>query len=359
MIDRRPPFGPGELPPSEPGGDLATSLATGRELEALAAERMADPGEEFTDRVMAAIATEPVPQPAHVAGRALRVGAPLALLGAFRDAWRVTFGQGYPARARAQGLALVLIAAVGVGALTTAGGAAVAGALGVLDGDRPPAPPTIEPSPLSTPSPLQSPSVSPSPTVSPTPSTDPTRSPAATATPEPTETVEPDETDDDGTDDPDDDSSGPGSGDDDTAAVDWSETRSGSSGSGSDEDWALRQSAHARDRQRAGREIRRGRLSTWPDAAGGCFHSSSAGSSTIRLARTTARTGPTAVGSPGNTKARNSHPYSVAKNQSGPARRRLCMCRLWSTFTLARNSLLVRCVDLRMTATGYGLRAVT
>ena len=230
MIDRRPPFGPGELPPSEPGGDLATSLATGRELEGLAAERMADPGEEFTDRVMAAIATEPVPQPVHVAGRALRVGAPIALLGAFRDAWRVAFGQGYPARARAQGLALVLVAAVGVGALTTAGGAAVAGALGAFDGDRPSPAPTTEPSPLPTTSPLQSPSVSPSPTVSPTPSPDPTRSPAPTETPEPTDTDEPDETDepdDDRTDEPDEDSSGPGSDGGDTAADDSSGSKPG------------------------------------------------------------------------------------------------------------------------------------
>jgi hypothetical protein len=168
-----------------------------RELE-LVAGRDAGAGEHFTDRVMAAIATEPTPQPTIAFGLALRAGRARAALGAIGDSFRVAFSGGRPLAVRGQALALVLVVLVGV--LGTGGGAAI-GAARLLAPDATPTPtPTQEPTPSPTPEPLPSPTPSPSPTVSPTP----------TDTVEPTETAEPTGTDDgpEATDD----SSGSGSG---------------------------------------------------------------------------------------------------------------------------------------------------
>jgi uncharacterized membrane protein YgcG len=218
MIDRTP-FGPADLPEDQPPAELATSLATARELEAMTSGSDQPPGEDFADRVMAAIALEPVPQPATVAGSALRRGRPLGLLAAVRDAWRVALSGGRPLAVRAQALALVLVAAVAVGSLLSAGGYAVAGALGLFSSD----PPAVLPSP--SPSPSLPPS--PSPSVPPSPSPTPSASPSPVSTPvqtDETETESPGATDDDGGG-----NSGPGGGGDDSGSG------SGSSGSGSDD----------------------------------------------------------------------------------------------------------------------------
>lgn len=229
MIDRRAPFGAAELPEDEPAADLATSLATARELEAMAAAPDTATGDDFTDRVMAAIALEPVPQPSAVAGSALRSGRPLGFVAAVRDAWRVAVSGGRPLAVRAQALALVLVAAVAVGSLLSAGGFAVAGALGLLAPSDPPAVlPSPSPPPSLVPGPSPSPSVSPPPSVSPSPSISPspTVRPTPTATPDDTES--PEATDDDGGG-----NSGPGGGGDDSGSG--SGSGSGSSGSGSDD----------------------------------------------------------------------------------------------------------------------------
>ncbi|MBA2313946.1 MAG: hypothetical protein H0V87_01055 [Chloroflexi bacterium] len=209
MIERRPPFGTEELPASEPSAELATSLATGRELESAAGEVATAVSTGFTSRVMTAIALEPVPQPATVAGRALRGGRPLAVLAAVRDAWRVARTGGRPAAARAQAMALVLVVVVGLGAVVSIGGSAMAGALGLFDRDAPT--PSVPVLPTPSPSVAPTPPPTPSPTPSPTPL--PSTSPSATVSPSPTETASPGETDEpQKTADPSDDSSGPGSG---------------------------------------------------------------------------------------------------------------------------------------------------
>lgn len=219
MIERRPPFGPDELPPDESAADLALSLRVGRELDSLAAEPFAAPGDDFTRRVMAAVAAEPVPQPAIVAGRALRAGRAGALALSFRDAWRVAVSSGRPFAVRAQALALVVVAVVALTSVASLGGLAAAGAVGLLDGD-PQVPVELAPSPSPSPTMTPSPSPSPTPTPSPSPSVAPTLTLAPTETPEGTDDdrpERPDDTDEPETPDPGDDSSGSGSGSDDNS----------------------------------------------------------------------------------------------------------------------------------------------
>ncbi len=232
MIDRRPSFGPDELPGSVGSPELAASLAMGRELEGLAGQPDAALGADFANRVMAAIALEPAPQPATVAGRALRAGSGGAFLAALRDAWRVALSGGRPLAVRAQAIALVLVAVLAIGSVLSAGAVGVAGALGLFRGD---APPPV--APVATPSP----NVSPLPSTTPSPS--PSDIPPVAPSPSPTDTDEPDETEEpEETEDPTDDSSGPGGGGSDNSGSgsensgsgsDNSDSGSGSSGGGS------------------------------------------------------------------------------------------------------------------------------
>jgi hypothetical protein len=192
------------------------AATTAREIEA--SIRDAGSSDGFTERVMAAIATEPAPQPVIAFGSAVRARRIGATIAAVRDAWRVALGAGRPIVLRGQALALGLVVLLAVGGV--AGGAAI-GAVRLLVPDATPTP-TIEPTPV--------PSVEPSPSIepSPSPSPSPTNSPEPTDTPEPSET--PEATDDDdggeGAARPTDDSSGSGSG----------SSGSGSSGSGDDGD---------------------------------------------------------------------------------------------------------------------------
>src|SRR4051794_579221 len=96
-------FGPGELPSDGLRPDeLDAELRLGRELEAMTATAAVRPSPDFTDLVMAAIDAEPVPAPLVAAGSALRGGSAGAFLASLRDAFRVAFGSGFPAMARAQ-----------------------------------------------------------------------------------------------------------------------------------------------------------------------------------------------------------------------------------------------------------------
>lgn len=233
-----PRFDPTELvddPTEVSASDLRGMGGVARELEAVA-EREPSASPDFTDRVMAAIAAEPTPQPTLVFGLALRAGRVGQSLRAIGDAWRVAFGPGRPLAVRGQALALALV--VLIGAVGLGGGAAI-GAARLLAPDT-----TDEP----TPSPvLPSPSPLPSPSLQPSPSPSPTATPDATESAEPTEspddgaggaapTASPtDDGDDDRTDDPNDDSSGSGSGDDSVDRSGDDSSGSGSSGSGSDD----------------------------------------------------------------------------------------------------------------------------
>ena len=162
--------------PIHPGDEERLAAEMGRELE-LGDVHGIRPSAGFADRVMAAIADEPAPQPAVMLGLALRrrrLGAALAAIG---DSWRVAFGGPRPFAVRAQALALVLVVAVGV---VGTGGAAVVGASRLLGLDATPQP-SVQPAPVVSPSPSidasPSPSPSPSPSISPSPSPRPSRRP--------------------------------------------------------------------------------------------------------------------------------------------------------------------------------------
>jgi hypothetical protein len=182
--------------PFELGPDDAGLEAVERELEAFADETRLAPSAGLTDRIMAAVAAEPVPTPPVAFLHA--VGA-LALVDAWR-AWRlnlrVALGAGRATgRLRMQALAVVVVAAllVGLGGTTVAVGAArLVQAIvtpSVVDTDPTPTP-EVSPSPEAVPTP--SPEVSPSP--------DPSKSPDASEEPgesgEPDESNEPEESDD-------------------------------------------------------------------------------------------------------------------------------------------------------------------
>ena len=156
MSDPRSRFHPSELD-LELDSESAELLATARDLETYAATGLAGPSVGFEDRVMAAIADEPMPRPA---GR--------GLLATARDAWAIAFGSGRPLALRAQAFAMLLALAVAVGSV---GSVAVIGASRLLGPDGTP-PPT-----LPSPSPIPSPSVVPSPSPSISPSPSPTATP--------------------------------------------------------------------------------------------------------------------------------------------------------------------------------------
>jgi hypothetical protein len=190
----------------------AELLATARDLESYAATGTTAPTVGFEDRVMDAIAAEPMPRPS---GR--------GFLPTIRDAWAIAFGPGRPMVLRAQAFAMLLALAVAVG---SAGSVAVVGAMRLLGPDGT-LPPTL-PSP--------SPSVPPSPSPSLPPSPSPTPTPSPTARPTATESAEPSGTDDNGGGGgpgSNDDSSGPGPGGTDDHSGSGSASEEDSSGSGS------------------------------------------------------------------------------------------------------------------------------
>lgn len=155
---------------------LAAEMA--RELQGLGTAAGVHMSDGFADRVMAAVAVQPLPQPVRAFGVALVAGHLRSAAAAVGDAWRVVASGAVPVGVRAQALALVLV--VAVGGLTIAGGATV-GAIGLFGPDQ------------ATPSPsLVVPAPSPSPSVAPSPSIDPSPSPSATT--EPSASVEPSET---------------------------------------------------------------------------------------------------------------------------------------------------------------------
>ena len=192
------PFGPDELDgvagirPDE----LAAEARLARDLEGVAARGGVKPSSDFTDRVMGAVAAEPVPAPVIAAGSALRHGAALGFLASIRDSFRVAFGGGFPVAARAQAMALVLV----VTGVVAGSGLATAGAIGLLDdrGSPSPVPSVAAPSPSEPPSATPVPTDTPDATFeAPSPSATPSPSPAPTES-EATETEGPDETDDGG-----------------------------------------------------------------------------------------------------------------------------------------------------------------
>jgi hypothetical protein len=171
--------------PVHPSDEERIAVDMTRELEALTMTLTspAKPTDGFADRVMEAIADEPLPQPARAFWIALGGGHLRAAVVAVGDAWRTISSAPAPMAVRAQALALVLL--VLVGSLAVAGGATV-GAINLLGG-TPPAPgPSVAPPSLVIPGP------SPSPAPAQTPSDGPVESPSAepSDSPEPTDTNE-------------------------------------------------------------------------------------------------------------------------------------------------------------------------
>jgi hypothetical protein len=191
MSARYPGHNPNPFSGTELGGmdlpadEIAADAQLARHLEAIADRGTVRPSPDFADRVMAAIATEPTPAPVVAAGSALRRRSLLGLVASVRDAARITFGHGFPAVARAQALAVVLVTSLTLGAAAVG----TAGALGVFNGQNSTPAPSVAPTPSVVPSPSPEPSTSPQPTDTTGP-VDSSVAPDATGTPEPSESPE-------------------------------------------------------------------------------------------------------------------------------------------------------------------------
>ncbi len=155
--------------------DLSDAQAAARALETLAATDV-HPSAGFVDRVMAAVADEPVPSPALALGFAVRRRRIGQVFGALHDTWRVAWTGGRPMAVRAQALAFVLVAFLAVGSV---GGVAAIGAAGALGLFEQHPTPTLEPAVTATPEPT------------PSPSETETTGPSESAEPSPSESAEP------------------------------------------------------------------------------------------------------------------------------------------------------------------------
>jgi uncharacterized membrane protein YgcG len=175
---------PGAADPS--AAELADALGAARDLEALAASEGIRPTEGFDDRVMAAIALEPIPRAVVTGGNVARGTAAGAFLYAVRNAWRVGSTGGRPFAVRAQALAFVFVVVLAAGSLAGAGVITVAG---LFKGNNGPAP-TPQAVPTALPTPIQA-TPSPSPSVEPTETAQPTETAEPTETPDPGQTVRP------------------------------------------------------------------------------------------------------------------------------------------------------------------------
>ncbi len=189
-------FHPSELSDADGVGptitELADALAVARDLESNLAAGDIHPSATFVDRVMGAVALEPVPQPAMAAGSALRGGRLGAMIAALADSWRVAFSGGRPFAVRAQAAAFVLIVVVAMGSL---GGIVAVGAAGLLSAPSTQVaspPPSVPVAPSVQPD--RNPSIEPSERVGPTSTPGPTDSEEPEASEEPSETPEATET---------------------------------------------------------------------------------------------------------------------------------------------------------------------
>jgi hypothetical protein len=167
MSTIRRPFDSAELPmDAEAADSIAIAVDAGRQLERASALPSDAISSVFVEMVMASITSEPAPEPVMVVTAALRAGRLRALLAGFADAWQVATSGPRPIAARAQALALVLVALI---ALASTAGLA-AGAAGLLSPqDRPSVAPHT--APAFVPGPSQAPALaSPAPTRTPRPS---------------------------------------------------------------------------------------------------------------------------------------------------------------------------------------------
>jgi len=171
------PFRPDELSgidgPADPA-DLAAALGTGRLIERTVGADGVQPTPGFSDRVMAAIASEPAPTRNRLA----------MLAGAFRLTWQTVLSANRPPMVRARALAIVLGALIALGSIGGAATLAAAGALNLFQ-------PHPSSGPLLTPHPQVSPSHDPGETHEPERTSEPSETVEPSETPEPSETAEP------------------------------------------------------------------------------------------------------------------------------------------------------------------------
>ncbi len=207
MIGR---FRPGELDGADEPltlVDQAQALSAARELEAAAMAADVRPTPGFSERVMAVVATEPMPRPVVAFGLAARQGRARAAFGALFDTWRLAWSGGRPMAARAQALAIVAVLVLAVASVS---GFAIAGVAGMLGRST-----VVSPSPQSIVAPpSEEVAPSPAPSEEPRATPKPSATPEHTATPKrstPHPTVEPAETPEDGDDHGGGDGSGSGS----------------------------------------------------------------------------------------------------------------------------------------------------
>ena len=180
------PFRPDELLGPDGSADpaeLAAALDVARQIERTVGSDGVRPTPGFSDRVMAAVATQPAPRRSRLA----------ALAGVLRVAVQTTVNANRPPLVRARALAIVLAALLALGSIGGAATLAAAGALNLFQ-------PHPSSGPLFTPHPQLSPSHDPNETNDPGRTTEPTE-PTETAEPgetpeptEPTETAEPGDT---------------------------------------------------------------------------------------------------------------------------------------------------------------------
>lgn len=114
--------------------ELIEILPAVRDLESISRSSAGRPSDEFTDRVMAAIAAEPAPRMAGVFARLRAHPGPAAFVASVRESWAMATRPGRAFGTRAAALAYVL-AIVVVGA--SVGGGAAIGAAGFIDGLTP------------------------------------------------------------------------------------------------------------------------------------------------------------------------------------------------------------------------------
>jgi hypothetical protein len=174
------PFRPDELTGADGAADqadLAAALDVARLIERSVGADGVRPTPGFSDRVMAAVATQPAPHRSRLA----------ALAGVLRMAVQTTLNANRPPLARARALAIVLAALIALGSIGGAATLAAAGALNLFQ-------PHPSSGPLLTPHPQLSPSHDPNETHDPGRSPEPTESVGPSETPEPTETSEPGDT---------------------------------------------------------------------------------------------------------------------------------------------------------------------
>ena len=131
------PFRPGELDGADaPDRELPVAGEAGRRVDAaLAAEPPARPSDGFSDRVMAAIAREPVPSAAGFLAP-LRRRSVAGVVASLEAALGLAVRGGRPIGLRIGALAYAMALLIAVGSVTGLAAAGAAGAIGIISGDR-------------------------------------------------------------------------------------------------------------------------------------------------------------------------------------------------------------------------------